>query len=118
LKRFAAAISFLLVALLIAVGAFVATSRDRDDAGKGAVPSGEYTWKEALRLGLVSAKNFERMPGEPRCPPLGTKRSPASKVPAGGTCWRPPEEQGIVFIVLPHDDPGFPAFPFPPAQTR
>jgi hypothetical protein len=110
LKRLATALSFLLVALLIAVGAVIATSRDREDAGKGAVPPGEYTWKEAIRLGLVNAKDFERMPGQPKCPPLGTKPSPASKVPAGGSCWRSPDEQGAIILVLPPGDPGFPPF--------
>ena len=73
-------------------------------------PPGEYTYTEALRLGLVSADQFARVPGEPLCGPLP---DPIPSVGPGGppdnapSCWRPPEEQGIVVLDLGPGDPGF-----------
>jgi hypothetical protein len=81
-------------------------------ASEAEVPPGEYPDREALRLGLVHAGDFARSPGEPICPPLGARPSPAPRTAAervrpGGTCWRSPAEQGIVVIVPSILDRGF-----------
>jgi hypothetical protein len=76
---------------------------------------GEYTYQQALELGLTSSAEWQRPPGMPVCPPI---EDPFPGLPDGAVipsnapeCWMPPEDQGLVFLVLPPGDPGFGVFP-------
>jgi hypothetical protein len=75
-------------------------------------PPGEYTWERAVALGLPGVEDFERPPGMAVCPAL--EPGPFPSVPDDAvipdnapSCWMPPEEQGLVFLVLSPGDPGF-----------
>lgn len=77
-------------------------------------PPGEYTYQQALKLGIASPREFQRPPGVPVCPPLEDPfpglPDVAAIPPNAPSCWRPPEEQGLVFLVLAPGDPGFGSF--------
>ena len=69
-------------------------------------PPGEYTWEQAVALGLPGVEDFAQPPGMPVCPPLEPGPFPSLPEDAvipddAPSCWMPPEEQGLVFLVLP-----------------
>jgi hypothetical protein len=85
-------------------------------ASNGA-PPGEYTYQQALKLGIASPRDWQRPRGMPVCPPIPDPHPDlpdgASIRPNAPTCWTPPEELGLVFLVLPPGDPGFGVVPDP-----
>jgi hypothetical protein len=74
-------------------------------------PPGEYTYEEALALGLTTRAEWARPKGMPDCPPVD---DPYPTIPDGEqipgnapSCYMPPVEQGLVFLVLPPNHPGY-----------
>lgn len=70
---------------------------------------GEYPYAEAVAAGLLDPADFQLQPGEQVCPPLPDPIPTTPEVipDDAPSCYRPPEEQGIVALVLPPGDPGF-----------
>src|SRR5262245_25342874 len=70
------------------------------------LPPGEYSYKEALAAGLTTKAQWARPPGMRRCPPIPDPYPSVSRktpIRSGApTCYMPPEEQGLVFIVEPY----------------
>jgi hypothetical protein len=109
-----------LLPLAVAAGAVFAALvvADRDGgpttpaSSTSELPAGEYTYEEALAAGLIRREGFARQKGERLCPPLPNP-IPTAKGDVrqdAPSCYRPPEEQGIVVLVLPPGDPGFGGF--------
>ena len=72
-----------------------------------------YTYKQALAAGLVTRAEFARLKGEPLCGPMPAVVPTApDDIPADApTCYRPPEQQGVIFLVQEGPGPGeFPGF--------
>ncbi len=70
----------------------------------------EYTYEEAVAAGLVNRADFARPKGVPLCGPLpAVLPSAPDNIPDNApSCYRPPEEQGAIFLVP--DEPLFPGF--------
>ena len=102
--------------LAVSLGLLIAlasTHRTRDvgrpdsasaPGGDGLQP-GEYTYEEALAASLTTRAQWGRPRGMRRCPPIP---NPYPSVPANApvragapTCYMPPEELGLVFVVEP-----------------
>lgn len=97
----------------VAVAPLVFADRDGGSSGPPSsireTPAAEYMYEEALTARLVRRADFARRKGEPLCPPLPNPipTAPADVPQNAPSCYRPPEEQGIVVLVLPPGDPGF-----------
>jgi hypothetical protein len=91
------------IALALAFGAAPATASDP--------PPGEYTYDQGVELGLPAVADFEQPEGMPVCPPL---ENPDPALPDDAvipdnapSCWMPPEEQGLVYVVPAPGDPEY-----------
>lgn len=78
---------------------------DCQPASSAEPPPGEYTYEEALALGLTTRAEWARPKGMPDCPPVDDPYPTIperEQIPGNApSCYMPPEEQGLVFLVLP-----------------